>query len=113
MRTETAVNAFVSCDMPFIDGRLIQRLASGCCDVAPVVASLHPEEGLQPFPLVCHTKAGVVVGALLNRGLWSLRGLLAEPEASVIQIEEPELWRSFANINTMADYSQLCGRGPG
>ncbi len=108
MHTQTAVNAFISCDMPFIDGRLIERLAGACHGEAPVVASVHPEEGIQPFPLVCHVKAGRVVGALLNRGQWSLRGLLSQPQASVIRIEQPELWRSFTNVNTLADYARVC-----
>ena len=107
MQAQTTTNVFVSCDMPFVDGRLVERLAGACHGEAPVVASAHPEEGMQPFPLVCHVKAVRVVGALLNRGQWSLRGLLSQPQTFVIRIEEPELWRSFTNVNTLADYTRV------
>ena len=107
MQTDTAVNLFVPCDMPWVDSRLVERLARRCRAGAEVVASLHPCEGVQPFPLICDAKACRTIRALLTAGDYSLQALLRQPNASLIRIEEPALWRSFTNINTIADYAKL------
>ena len=108
MQTETPLNLFVACDMPWVEGRLIERLVSACHDEAGIVAGLHPREGLQPFPLLCHAKTCRAIGALLDDGERSLQSLLRRPQARLVRIEEPELWRSFTNVNTLADYANLC-----
>ena len=107
LHTETRLNLFVPCDMPWIDGRLIERLAGACDGDAEVVASLHPTEGIQPFPLLCHVKACRTIGTLLNRREQALQALLRQPGAQLITVDEPELWRSFTNVNTLADYAKL------
>lgn len=112
MSTTTPLNLFVSCDMPWLDGRLIERLASAWCEQVESVASLHPLEGVQPFPLLCHVNACRTVGALLDQGERSLKALLSRPGARLVRIEEPELWRAFTNVNTVADYAQLCDETP-
>ena len=107
IHTQTALNVFVPCDMPWVESRLIERLTQTCREGAAVAASLHPLEGVQPFPLVCHTKACRTIGALLDTAERSLQALLRQSNTSVISIEEPELWRSFTNVNTIADYAKL------
>jgi molybdopterin-guanine dinucleotide biosynthesis protein A len=107
MHTETSWNLFLPCDMPWIDGRLIERLAGAAHGEAEIVASLHPTEGIQPFPLLCHVKACRTIGALLNRGERALQVLLRQPGAQLVPVNEPELWRSFTNVNTVADYAKL------
>jgi molybdopterin-guanine dinucleotide biosynthesis protein A len=107
MHTETSWMLFLPCDMPWIDGRLIKRLAGACHGEAEVIASLHPTEGIQPFPLLCHVKACRTIGALLNRGERALHVLLHQPGTQLVMVDEPELWRSFTNINTVADYAKL------
>ncbi len=107
LHAETAWNLFLPCDMPWVDGRLIERLADACHGDAEVIASLHPTEGIQPFPLLCHVKACRTIGALLDRGERALQVLLRQPGAQRITIDEPELWRSFTNVNTVADYAKL------
>ena len=107
MHTETSWNFFLPCDMPWIDGRLIERLAGACHGDVEVVASLHPMEGIQPFPLLCHVKACRTIGTLLNRRERVLQALLRQPGAQLITVDEPELWRSFTNINTLVDYAKL------
>ena len=107
MHTETSWNLFLPCDMPWIDGRLIERLAGACHGDVEVVASLHPMEGIQPFPLLCHVKACRTIGTLLNRREQALQALLRQPGAQLITVDEPELWRSFTNVNTLADYAKL------
>lgn len=107
MHTETSWNLVLSCDMPWIDGRVIERLAGACHGKAEVIAGLHPTEGIQPFPLLCHVKACRAIGTLLNRGERALQVLLRQPGAQLITIDEPELWRSFTNVNTLSDYAKL------
>ena len=107
LHTETPLNVFVSCDMPWIDHRLIERLVAAARDASRIAAALHPLEGLQPFPLLCHVSVCRAVGALLDRGERSLKALLSRPGARLVRIEEPELWRSFTNVNTAADYHRV------
>ena len=108
MHTETPLNLFVPCDMPWVEGRLIDRLVEACRDGIEFVASLHPVNGIQPFPLVCDVKGCRTIGALLNQGERSLQMLFQQPCTQLVSIEEPDLWRSFMNVNTVADYRQLC-----
>ncbi len=105
MRTETQLNLFIPCDMPWVQGQLIDRLARACRDGIDFVASLHPVEGIQPFPLVCHVNGCRTIGALLNQGDRSLQTLFRQPCTRLVRVEEPDLWRSFTNVNTLADYA--------
>jgi molybdopterin-guanine dinucleotide biosynthesis protein A len=134
MRTETPLNLFVPCDMPWVEGRLVERLLASCRHGVEVVASkipqeeLHPSPGRrrnadgpeahsglrppdrwwrQPFPLICHVNACRAIGALLDRRARSIQTLLDGPHTQVIRIEEPDLWRSFTNVNTLSDYAAL------
>jgi len=104
MQTKTPMNCFVSCDMPWVQGPVLDRLTGACQGDGRVVASLHPYEGIQPLPIVCHVSACRTVGALLDRGARSLHSLLSEPGSRLVHIEEPRLWRSFINVNTIEDY---------
>ena len=108
METRTPVNVFVGCDMPWIEARVLGRLRSVCDRRTMIVASRHPLEGIQPLPLICRAEACRTIGALLNHGESSLRALVSQPAARIVMIEEPELWRSFLNVNTVVDYVQLC-----
>jgi molybdopterin-guanine dinucleotide biosynthesis protein A len=107
MHTETTLNVFVPCDMPWVERQLVERLFADCRQGIHVVASLHPLVGVQPFPLVCQASAARSVGALLDRGERALQVLLQQPSARLITITEPELWRSFTNVNTLTDYVKL------
>jgi molybdopterin-guanine dinucleotide biosynthesis protein A len=107
MSTETPLNLLLPCDMPWVEGRLIERLVETCHGEVEVVASRHPVNGMQPFPLVCHARACRMIGALLDRGARSLEALLQERRARLVTIDEPGLWRAFTNVNTLADYAKL------
>jgi molybdopterin-guanine dinucleotide biosynthesis protein A len=107
MHTESSWNLFLPCDMPWIEGCLIERLVGACHGDAEVIASLQPTEGIQPFPLLCHVKVCRTIGALLNRGERALHGWLRQPGTQLVRIEDPDLWRSFTNVNTVADYAKL------
>ena len=108
IHTRTSLNLFVPCDMPWIAGELIRRLVQVSLQGAEVVGSLHPVEGIQPFPLVCHRKVCRTVRELLNQKQRPVQELLRLPRARLVRIEEPGLWRSFTNINTVSDYAELC-----
>ena len=108
MQTETALNLFVPCDMPWVEGRLIESLLRRCHRESRIVASRHPTEGVQPFPLVCHVTACRTIGAALDQQQRSLQALWREPHTQLVTIEDPGLWPSFTNVNTLADYDQLC-----
>lgn len=107
MHTETPLNLFVPCDMPWIEWRLVGLLLSACRGDVEAVASLHPLEEIQPFPLICHVEACRTIGVLLDRGERSLQSLLHQPRTQLVTIEEPGLWRSFTNVNTPSDYAKL------
>ena len=107
MHTETPLNLFVPCDMPGIARRLVELLLGFCRGEVEVVASLYPLEKVQPFPLICHVKACRAIGVLLDRGERSLQSLLRQPRTQLVRIDEPDLRRSFLNINTWADYATL------
>lgn len=107
MSSDTLLNLFVSCDMPCVDGTVIQRLVERCDGAARIVASRHPMEGPQPFPLVCHLSVCRAIGALLDRGERSLQALLRQPQAALVTMDDPGLWRSFTNVNSPADYAKL------
>ena len=107
MASETSLNLFLPCDMPWVDGRLITQLVNGYREGTETVASLHPLNGRQPFPLLCHTRACRTIGSLLNAGGRSLHALLGQPKTCFMNVEERELWRSFTNVNTIEDYARL------
>ncbi len=107
MHTETSLNLFVPCDMPWVEWRLVELLLRPCRGDVEVVAGFHPLEGVQPFPLICHVKACRTIGGLLNRGERSLQSLLHQQGTQLVRIEDPDLWRSFTNVNTIEDYAKL------
>ena len=107
MNTQTPLNLFVPCDMPWVEGRLIDRLVSAYREGVEFIASLHPLEGVQPFPLVCHVKGCRSIGALLNQGERSLQMLFQQSCTQLVRVEEPDWWPSFTNVNTVADYAKL------
>ena len=107
MQTETALNLFVPCDMPWVESRVIDRLVEQCRGEIRVAASVHPIDGIQPFPLVCRVEACPLVGALLDQREWSLRALVRQPRARLVPVGEPGLWHAFTSVNTVADYAKL------
>ena len=107
MHSETDWNLCVPCDMPWIDDRLLARLLAHRRAWVALVASLHPVDGPQPFPLLCRTGVCRTIGALLDSGERALQVLLRCPEARLVRVEEPELLRSFANLNTAAQYDEF------
>lgn len=109
MHTETELNVFVSCDMPWIAGEWLEELMAACSLPALAVASQQPGCRIQPLPLVCRAKVIREVGALLNLRERSLQALFKRPRTRLITVEAPRLWPAFANINTPEDYARLCG----
>ena len=107
MHAVTPLSVFVPCDMPWVQPGLIDLLAAACVDGAEVAACEVPGDGWHPFPLVCRSAALRTVGGLLDRDRRALRDLLATPGARVLTVSEPDLCRSFLNLNTPADHARL------
>lgn len=106
--TRTALNLFLPCDMPWVAEPLLRRIVQSLLEGAEVVASWHPLEGIQPFPLGCRRKALAIVERLLAEQERSLKALFHLPLTRLVRIEEPSLWRSFTNVNTVEAYAELC-----
>ena len=107
MQTDKKLNLIVPCDMPWISEAIVQRLMGAVGPEVEVAASVHPNEGVQPFPLLAHAQATHTIGSLLDRGERSLQALLRTKRAATVVIDNPVLWRAYRNINTMNDYYQL------
>ncbi|MBI4354310.1 MAG: molybdenum cofactor guanylyltransferase [Candidatus Omnitrophica bacterium] len=134
MHSETPLNLFVPCDMPWVEAQVIERLLNALEPGIDMVASRAPRAGpvdecgaisratppetgalrdrgsdgrVYPFPLLCHLSACRIIGALLDRRALSLYELLHQPGSRLLTISEPELLRGFTNVNTLADYVQL------
>ena len=107
MSSQTPLNLFVPCDMPWMDGRVIGPMVDAWREGIEMMAHRGPDGCLYPFPLLCHAKALKAVGALLDRGMRSLHSLLEQPQARLLTIDAPDALRYFTNVNTPEDYVQL------
>ena len=104
LHTETPLNLFVSCDMPWINARVIKRLIAACESGSQVVASRGPDGRLYPLPMLCHVRVSRTVGKLLDGGERSLNQLLELGDASLVPVDAATLRSAFVNVNTLADY---------
>ena len=104
LHTETPLNLFVSCDMPWINGRVIKRLIAASAGGSQVVASRGPDGRLYPLPMLCHVRFGRTVGKLLNSGERSLNQLLQFVDTGLVPLDAVTLRSAFTNVNTLADY---------
>ena len=95
--------ATVSCDMPFLPGDLVARLAAGAGGRAVMARSgerLHPTAALWPV------EARAIVAARFARGERRLRAALEAPGIVTFE-DDPD---PFANINTPADLATAATR---
>ena len=104
VHTETPLNLFVSCDMPWMSGLVIQRLIAVCKIGSSVAASRGPDGRVYPLPMLCHVRVSRTVGKLLNAGERSLNQLLQFVDASLVPVDAVTLQSTFTNVNTVEEY---------
>jgi molybdopterin-guanine dinucleotide biosynthesis protein A len=100
----TAADALVvvGCDLPFLDGRLLERVR----DHAPAAEAVVPRVGGRAQPLHARYARGVRAKALLRLGRGERRLLALLDDLEVAWLEEPELraldptLRGLTNVNT-------------
>ena len=111
MHATTELAVFVPCDMPRLDGRLIEPLLRACREDATILAAAgtHHATGPQPFPLVCRASACRAIGTLLDRRTYSVRELLTHLRVRLVTLDGALGAEAFSNINTAVDYANLCG----
>lgn len=103
--------AVVSCDLPFVTGELMRRLASYCSDEWDAVAPIQEDGRAQPLCAVYESAAcGAAAEALLGAGELRPRVLLARVRTRWVAFEElAELDGAalfFANVNTPEEYER-------
>jgi len=111
MRSRHAV--VVACDMPFLDGALLQFLGSLCDGFDAVVPVW--EQRPQPLHAVYGASCLPVLDGLLDSGVVpALRDLLDRLHVRFVTASEltwfPDWTRSFMNINTPADLAAARAR---
>ena len=118
MRTDTPLNLFVPCDMLWVSPEFIELLALHCADQAPgagplrAAAGLHPFEGLQAFPFVCHAEILHVAARFLAQPNASVQSLLSEAGARLVPVTSLALLASFRGVDTAQDYERLRAESP-
>ena len=108
-RTSREAVLFVACDMPFLQPRLIRRLARGfletdCEILLPRIGDLD-----EPLHAVYHTAlAGRLQRQLVEGGSLSIRALFAQSRTCHLDLADtPANRRAFFNLNTPADLCRL------
>lgn len=99
-----------ACDMPALDGRVIEALAARRRPGEAVIAQVdgYPE----PLHAFWPREAGPVLESLLREGEPSFRDLLAKiphvlVDISALEAEVPNARESFANVNTPEDLERF------
>lgn len=106
MHSTTALNLFVSCDMPQLAPWLFETLLAAPSPEADIVALQLADGRLQPLPVLCHTRAAQAVGRLLNQRRLALHALAALPGTRLRPMDVEGTHRALANVNTQADYEK-------
>lgn len=107
MHSETALNLFVPCDMPWIAAAHVQQLLRAWVLGTSAVASRGCDDRVYPLPLLCHHQVTRTVGRLLSERQRSLTALLDAVAAHLVPVQSPELMRSFENLNTPEEYASV------
>ena len=103
--------AVVSCDLPFVTGELLSRLASLRVEGAGAVAPLQPDGRVQPL-CALYSRAECLDAAeeLIRAGDLRPRSLLERARARLVPFGELRDLRGsehfFRNVNTPADYAE-------
>src|SRR3989338_6289835 len=98
-----------TCDMPFIDDFIVQKLVEHWETGFDVVCIEEQEGGCQPFPGIYHRSSRFLVRSLLERGENSMKQFLqiADIKPVVLRREKDKV---FTNVNYIEDYYQALKR---
>ena len=108
--------AVVACDLPFVTGGLLARLASLRSDSTDAVAPLQEDGRVQPLCALYRVRACLFeVEGMIRAGELRPRLLLSRVRSRPVAFEELRdlegSARFFLNVNTPEDYARALGEG--
>ncbi len=110
LKNAVAPKVFVaSCDMPFLDRHLVQRLLGMNADED--VTLFATNDLPQPLCGIYHTRILPVIERRLQQSRLSVMSLLGEVKTNLIQLPSETDAQVLVNINTPTEYSQYCHPG--
>ena len=114
-QTRSPLNLFLSCDLPFMEARFLEYLASEALESgADATVAETPGEGCQPLAAIYRRRALPAVRASLVNGRNKMTSFY--PRVSLRLLRWPELGRLgfrpsiFDNLNTPAEYQEALRR---
>ena len=107
--------AVVACDLPFVTGELLARLASMRSDETDAVVPVQEDGRLQPLCALYRARVCVgQVSEMIRAGELRPRVLFSLSRARLVAFEELRdlegSRRFFVNVNTPEDYARASGR---
>jgi molybdopterin-guanine dinucleotide biosynthesis protein A len=108
--------AVVACDLPFVTGELLARLASMCADELDAVVPLQEDGRLQPLCALYRARICLAqVEEMIRADELRPRLLLSRVRARRVEFEELRdlegSRRFFLNVNTPEDYARALDEG--
>jgi len=108
--------AVVACDLPFVTGELLARLASMLSDEVDAVVPLQDDGRVQPLCALYRARVCLVrVEEMIRARELRPRVLLSRVRARVVEFGELRdlagSARFFLNVNTPEDYARAVGEG--
>ncbi|WP_295716179.1 molybdopterin-guanine dinucleotide biosynthesis protein B [uncultured Mitsuokella sp.] len=106
-RMKSSYGLAVSCDMPFLDFRVLRFLLAAAAKNPALRAVLPRTERWQPLAALYHRDMSETFAEALQRGDGKLGLVIAEKTHSCVDFPDNVM---FFNVNTMADWRLACGR---
>jgi molybdopterin-guanine dinucleotide biosynthesis protein A len=91
-------NIVVACDMPFVTGRVLERLLENSERADAVV--YRTDQRLQPLPAFLNTRCLAAVQGMVGRGEKAVRGLFDLVKTNILEADDEWV---FADIDTQGD----------
>ncbi len=101
--------AVLACDLPFVSGKLVERLAALRTNEFEAIVPVQPDGRWQPLCALYRSAACLPpVEKMLEENIWSVRELLGRIRTRLVPFTDisdlPNSERFFLNVNTPADY---------